>query len=129
MAQDAGVGGNVTEYSASIKTQTNQQDYDLDTLIQEAADSGVGANGDAVDFAGLVGSKKLLIKKVFYKTPHAMWRFYGYYGGLNTVGNLSTMDNTQMTQLSRSSQHGRTKHSRWHSRIRFILATRTTHMS
>jgi len=26
---------------------------------------------------------------VFYKTPHAMWRFYGYYGGLNTVGNLS----------------------------------------
>ncbi len=89
MAQDAGVGGNVTEYSASIKTQTNQQDYDLDSLIQEAAESGVGANGDAVDFAGLVGNKKLLIKKVFYKTPHAMWRFYGYYGGLNTVGNLS----------------------------------------
>ena len=26
---------------------------------------------------------------MFYKTPQAMWRFYGYYGGLNTVGNLS----------------------------------------
>ena len=89
MAQDAGVGGNVTEYSCSIKTVTNQQDYDLDTIIQTAADSGTGANGDAVDFAGLVGNKKLLIKKVFYKTPHSMWRFYGYYGGLNTVGNLS----------------------------------------
>ncbi len=89
MAQDAGVGGNVTEYSASIKTVTNQQDYDLDAIIQEAAESGTGANGDEVDFAGLVGSKKLLIKKVFYKTPHSMWRFYGYYGGLNTVGNLS----------------------------------------
>ena len=32
--------------------------------------------------------KKILIKKVFYKTPHAMWRFFGYYGGLNVVGNL-----------------------------------------
>jgi hypothetical protein len=89
MAQDAGVGGNVTEYSCSIKTHTNQQDYDLDQIIQDAAESGTGANGDAVDFAGLVGNKKLLIKKVFYRTPHAMWRFYGYYGGLNTVGNLS----------------------------------------
>ena len=89
MAQDAGVGGNVVEYSASVKTVTNQQDYDLDAIIQEAATTGTGANGDAVDFAGLVGNKKLLIKKVFYKTPHAMWRFYGYYGGLNTVGNLS----------------------------------------
>jgi hypothetical protein len=27
---------------------------------------------------------------VFYKTAAAMWRFYGYYGGLNVVGNLST---------------------------------------
>lgn len=89
LAQDAGVGGHLTEYSASIKTVTNQQDYDLDQIIQDAASSGTGANGDAVDFAGLVGNKKLLIKKVFYKTPHAMWRFYGYYGGLNTVGNLS----------------------------------------
>ena len=89
MAQDAGVGGNVTEYSCSFSTVTNQQDYDLDQIIQNASNTGTGANGDAVDFAGLVGSKKLLIKKVFYKTPHAMWRFYGYYGGLNTVGNLS----------------------------------------
>ena len=37
-----------------------------------------------------VGKKKILIKGVRYKTPHAMWRFYGYYGGLNSVGNLST---------------------------------------
>ncbi len=32
--------------------------------------------------------KKILVKKVFYKTPSAMWRFYGYYGGLNVVGNF-----------------------------------------
>ena len=39
---------------------------------------------------GKIGNKKILIKKVFYKTPHAMWRFYGYYGGMNSVGNMST---------------------------------------
>ena len=89
MAADAGVGGSTTEYSASFRTVSNQQDYDLDQVIQDASDTGLGANGDVVDFAGLVGNKKLLIKKVFYRTPHAMWRFYGYYGGLNTVGNLS----------------------------------------
>ena len=35
-----------------------------------------------------ISGRKILIKKVYYKTPHAMWRFYGYYGGLNVVGNL-----------------------------------------
>ncbi|SVC29524.1 uncharacterized protein METZ01_LOCUS282378, partial [marine metagenome] len=28
--------------------------------------------------------------RVYYKSPAAMWRFYGYYGGLNVVGNLFT---------------------------------------
>ncbi len=35
-----------------------------------------------------IAGKRILVKKVFYKTPHAMWRFFGYYGGLNVVGNL-----------------------------------------
>ena len=39
---------------------------------------------------GKVGTKRINITKVYYKTPQAMWRFYGYYGGLNTVGNLSS---------------------------------------
>jgi hypothetical protein len=39
-------------------------------------------------YADKIKGKKILIKKVFYKTPHAMWRFFGYYGGLNVVGNL-----------------------------------------
>ena len=25
---------------------------------------------------------------MYYKTPSAMWRFFGYYGGLNVVGNF-----------------------------------------
>jgi len=39
-------------------------------------------------YAEKLAGKRILVKKVYYKTPHAMWRFYGYYGGLNVVGNL-----------------------------------------
>jgi hypothetical protein len=35
-----------------------------------------------------VGNKKVSIKKVYYKSPYVMWRFFGYYGGLSVVGNL-----------------------------------------
>ena len=34
--------------------------------------------------------KRIIIRKVFFKTPRAMWRFYGYYGGFSVVGNLRT---------------------------------------
>ena len=44
---------------------------------------------DTYEYGSKVGNKKILIKKVYYKTPHAMWRFFGYYGGLNVVGNLN----------------------------------------
>ena len=43
---------------------------------------------DTTPYSEKIMGKKILIKKVYYKTPHAMWRFYGYYGGLNVVGNL-----------------------------------------
>lgn len=79
----AGGGGNKTVFSASFATTASIQDYDLQSIIASKAD-----NPD-VDFAGLVGNKKIKIEKVFYKTPQSMWRFYGYYGGLNVVGNLN----------------------------------------
>tara|TARA_R110002073_G_scaffold74895_1_gene182935 strand:+ start:39 stop:1352 length:1314 start_codon:yes stop_codon:yes gene_type:complete len=83
-------GGNKTMYSASFATTASVQDYDLQSIISSSAalneDQGVG--GD-VDYAGLVGNKKVRIERVFYKSPRAMWRFYGYYGGLNVVGNLN----------------------------------------
>ena len=44
--------------------------------------------GEDLEYTGKIDGKRILIKKVYYKTPHAMWRFYGYYGGLNVVGNL-----------------------------------------
>ena len=87
---DAGVGGNVNTYSASFSTVVNQQDYDLQAILSASSVSGTDdGTGNAVPWAGLIGNKKVEIRKVYYKTPNSMWRFYGYYGGLNTVGNLS----------------------------------------
>ena len=37
-----------------------------------------------------LNNKRIEIRRVYYKSNAAMWRFYGYYGGLNVVGNLNT---------------------------------------
>ena len=79
VGEELGVGGLKTEYSASITTEHKTQDYDLQSIIS-------GKD----EFSSIVGNKKVVIKQVFYKTPHAMWRFFGYFGGMNSVGNLST---------------------------------------
>ena len=65
------------QFSASFDVEGGVQDYDLQSII-----------GSSEEYSSQINGKKILIKKVFYKTPHAMWRFYGYYGGLNVVGNL-----------------------------------------
>ena len=80
---DTGTGGYNTVYSASVTTKVDQQDYDLQTIVATSASSDA-----SVPYYGKVNNSKVLITKVYYKTPAAMWRFYGYYGGLNTVGNL-----------------------------------------
>ncbi len=80
-----GLGGNQNTYSASFNTVQDIQDYDLQSLINASS-----SQDETVPYYGKVGGKRVNIKRVFYKTPHAMWRFYGYYGGLNTVGNMST---------------------------------------
>lgn len=89
-AAAGGFGGTIPQYSASFKTVQDQQDYDLQSIISAASDSGTDDGGNAVDYAGKVGNKRVIITKVYYKTPRAMWRFYGYYGGLNVIGNMST---------------------------------------
>jgi len=76
-------GGDQREYSGSFELISDKQDYDLQALMKTAS-----ADSDS-DFYNKIGDKKITIKKVYYKSPHAMWRFFGYYGGLNTVGNLS----------------------------------------
>ena len=95
LSEEAGVGGNLPFYSASFARVAKQQDYDLQKLIYTASvDDSDPATGGGVDFAGLInrstGNKKVQIRRVYYKTPQAMWRFYGYYGGVGVVGNLNT---------------------------------------
>jgi len=85
-----GIGGNTRIYSASFRATASVSDYDLQSILNSASVNNVDvATSDAVPYSGLIDGKKIIIDKVFYKTPHAMWRFFGYYGGLNTVGNLS----------------------------------------
>lgn len=79
ISQEANVGGSATVYSASFDIESGVQDYDLQEILSESA-----------LFSGSVGDKKVLIKKVFYKTPNTMWRFFGYQGGLNVIGNLTS---------------------------------------
>ena len=85
MSKETGLGGLSTEYSASFAITASTQDYDLQAIIASSASS-----DSNVPFYNKVGDKKVYIKQVYYKTPQSMWRFYGYYGGLNVVGNLST---------------------------------------
>jgi hypothetical protein len=75
---EVGVNGSV-QYSASFDVTFGIQDYNLQDIISSSE-----------EYSGSVGNKTVLIKKVFYKTPHAMWRFFGYYGGLNVVGNMQS---------------------------------------
>jgi len=87
---EANVGGTIPIYSASFELKENQQDYDLQAIISASSATGVDPAGGAnAPYEDIVGDKRVLIKKVYYKTPNAMWRFFGYFGGLNVVGNLN----------------------------------------
>ena len=90
VATAGGFGGTTPIYSASFATKKDKQDYDLQTIISGASSDGTDDRGTAIDFSGKVGNKRVVITKVYYISPRAMWRFYGYYGGVGVVGNYST---------------------------------------
>ena len=79
-ATEAMLNGNQEIYSGSVNVTPGQQDYDLTSAISSSAAS-KGWN---------IEGKRVTIRKVYYKTAAASWNFYGYFGGLNVVGNLST---------------------------------------
>ena len=79
VSEETNLNGNLDIHTASIEAVTDQQEYDLQALL-----------ADDATFTDSIGNNKVTIRQVYYKTPHAMWRFYGYYGGMNTVGNMST---------------------------------------
>ena len=86
----AGFGGTIAQYSASFSPKIDQQDYDVQSIINSASNSGVDDAGSPVTYSGKVKDKRVYVTQVFYKSPRAMWRFYGYYGGVGVVGNYST---------------------------------------
>jgi hypothetical protein len=66
------------------------QDYDLQAILNSASNHNLDeATGNPVPYAGFASGSRIIVDKVYYKTPASMWRFFGYYGGLNTVGNLA----------------------------------------
>lgn len=81
---EATVGGIQPYYSASFTLENDVQDYDLITAVSSSVLS--GNLPSTIDYE----NKRLLIRRVYYVSPRAIWRFYGYYGGLGATGNLST---------------------------------------
>jgi hypothetical protein len=81
------VGGTTPIHSASFDIEPLQQDYDLQARVEEIA---AGPNPPSWASELGDGDKKYRIKirQMYYVTPRQMWRFYGYYGGLNVVGNF-----------------------------------------
>ena len=87
VADETGVGQGERIYSASFATSGSNgknQDYDLQDVIYSAS------LDPKSEFYGKIGTERVMIRKVFYKTPSAMWRFFGFYGGMNVVGNMSS---------------------------------------
>ena len=84
ISTEAGVGGFQTQYSASFTLAANTQQYDLQSIVQESSSLATS------EYYNQINNKKVLIRDVYFKSKRTMWRFFGYYGGLNAVGNLST---------------------------------------
>jgi len=85
---ETGLGGTLPIYSASIDRIAEQQDYDLQSII--SASSANINNTGTLNYYGEVDDKRVVIRRVYFKTPRAMWRFYGYYGGFSVVGDPRT---------------------------------------
>ena len=78
-SSEALVGGTEPLYSASFASVSDQQEYDLQSIVSASQDN---SPWDGMD------NKRIKIRQVYFVTPRQMWRFYGYYGGLNVVGDM-----------------------------------------
>ncbi len=83
-------GGTLTEYSASFALVSDQQDYDLQTIINTLSNNASSPFYNLVKGDGENDYNKVQIRRVYYVSPRAMWRFFGYYGGVSVVGNMNT---------------------------------------
>jgi hypothetical protein len=69
-AQEAGVGGYVTEYTGSIHLEPYKQTYDL--------------NAWAAESASLEPGDRIEVRQVFYQEPPAIVRYFDPYAGTGT---------------------------------------------
>lgn len=88
VSYQAGVGGTIPYYSASLDLIPNVQNYDLVRAVMQKADNGDGILAQAITASN---HGQINVTKVYYKSPQQAWRFFGYYGGgLSVAGNLSS---------------------------------------
>ena len=85
MITETSLGGTLPIYSASIDRISGVQDYNAQAILSASS-----ATDTTTPYYQQIQDKRIVIRKVFFKTPRAMWRFYGYYGGFSVVGNLRT---------------------------------------
>lgn len=120
-ATEAGLGGTTKMYSASVDIVSGVQDYDLQSIVSSSALT------SSSPFYNKVGNSRVKIRKMYYISPQQMWRFYGYYGGLNVVGNFHNYgqyaDDSSFQVIPA-----------WHNKLQAIayedhLYTRTSHYS
>lgn len=81
---ETGLGGTTPVFTASFDAVAQKQEYDLQEIVQNLSLTA------SSNYPGVVDNSRVIIRRVYYRTPHTMWRFYGYYGGMNQVGNMST---------------------------------------
>ena len=79
--------GDANVYSASFSPVNSVQDYDLQDIIYSAS---IDSSNSTFGYYNKVGKKKVVVRKVYHRTPRSMWRFFAYYGGLNVIGNMSS---------------------------------------
>lgn len=80
----ARIQGKIPHYSASVDLVDGVQDYDLEAVVSASA------NDPKSRFYGRKAGSRIVVTRVFFRSQGAIWRFFGYYGGLNVVGNLNT---------------------------------------
>jgi len=81
------IGGTIPIYSASFALKEAIQDYDLQSIISSSSATGIDpATSSSMEYAGVVGDKRVIIKKVYYKSPQAMWRFFWLFRRLERSG-------------------------------------------
>lgn len=78
------IQGRIPHYSASVNLVDGVQDYDLEAVVSASA------NDPKSRFFGRKQGSRIVVTRVFFRSQGAIWRFFGYYGGLNVVGNLNT---------------------------------------